>query len=71
MNTPNLGQLLHGFFEDHLISQRGLRPASVASYRDAMTLLLSFVAEETGKKLSLLSLEDLTCEQVLSCPASR
>ena len=65
MNGPSLGQLLHGFFEDHLKCQRGLQPTSVASYRDAMTIFLSFAAEDAGKKLSRLELEDLTCERVL------
>jgi site-specific recombinase XerD len=65
MNAPSLGQLLHSYFEDHLKCQKGLRPSSVRSYRDALALFLCFVAEETRKKLSRLSLEDLTCEQVL------
>ncbi len=65
MNAPTLGQLLHGFFEDHLTCQKGLRPGSVRSYRDGMVLFLRFVAEETRKKISRLGLEDLTCKQVI------
>lgn len=65
MNAPTLGQLLHGYFEDHLKCQKGLRPASVRSYRDAISLFLRHMATETGKKLSRLSLEDLTCERVV------
>ena len=66
MNTPTLGQLLHGYFEDYLTCQKGLRPGSVRSYRDGMVLFLRFVGEETGKKISRLGLEDLTCKQVVS-----
>ena len=32
--TPPSGQLLQSFFVDHLITVKGLRPASVRSYRD-------------------------------------
>ena len=39
--TP-LGQLLHSFFLDHLITVKGLRPASVRSYRDTIRLLIVF-----------------------------
>ena len=38
--TP-LGPLLHSFFLDHLITVKGLRPASVRSYRDTIRLLLA------------------------------
>ena len=31
-----LGPVLHSFFLDHLITVKGLRPASVRSYRDTM-----------------------------------
>jgi integrase/recombinase XerD len=65
MNAPSLGQLLHSFFEDHLKCQKGLRPNSVRSYRDALMLYLRFVAEAGRKRLSCLSVEDLTCERVL------
>jgi integrase/recombinase XerD len=65
MNAACLGPLLHSFFEDHLKCQKGLRPNSVKSYRDALMLFLRFVAEECRKRVSRLSLEDLTCERVL------
>ena len=35
-----LGPLLHSFFADHLITVKGLRPASVRSYRDTIRLFL-------------------------------
>jgi len=38
--TPTLGQVVRSFFEDHLTVQKGLRPASVRSYRDVLRLFL-------------------------------
>ena len=32
-----VGQVLFSFFEDHLKVQKGLRPGSIKSYRDAIT----------------------------------
>jgi integrase/recombinase XerD len=40
-STRPLGQLLQSFFVDHLITVKGLRPASVRSYRDTIRLLQS------------------------------
>ena len=31
-----LGPLIHSFFADHLVTVKGLRPASVRSYRDTI-----------------------------------
>ena len=60
-----LGPLMHSFFVDHLVAVKGLRPASVRSYRDTMRLLLCFVAKEKGTKITKLGLEDLSFEAVL------
>lgn len=65
MNT-DLGPLLYSFFEDHLKCQKGLRPSSLKSYRDSLKLLLLFLVEKTGHKVSRLTLADLTCAQVLA-----
>jgi integrase/recombinase XerD len=35
-STTPLGPILHSFFVDHLITVKGLRPASVRSYRDTV-----------------------------------
>ena len=43
-----LGPLMHSFFIDHLMTVKGLRPATVHSYRDTIRLLLLFVAKERG-----------------------
>jgi len=60
-----LGPHVHSFFLDHLITVKGLRPASVRSYRDTIRLLLCFVAEDKGTKITKLGLEDLSFDRVL------
>jgi len=60
-----LGPLIHSFFLDHLITVKGLRPASVRSYRDTIRLMLCFVAQNKGTKITKLSIEDLSFERIL------
>jgi integrase/recombinase XerD len=64
MRTPTLGALLYGFFENHLKAQKGLSPATIQSYRDALRLFLTFVAKDRRRKLTRLLLVDLTAERV-------
>jgi integrase/recombinase XerD len=63
--TQPLGPLLHSFFVDHLITVKGLRPASVRSYRDTVRLLLVFVAADKHCKITRLALGDLTFDGVV------
>jgi integrase/recombinase XerD len=58
-----LGQITHSFFEDHLKVQRGLRPNSIRSYRDALRLFLCFVAKESHRRITQLTLTDITFER--------
>jgi integrase/recombinase XerD len=60
-----LGPVIQSFFLDHLVTVKGLRPASVRSYRDTIRLLLCFVARDKGTKITKLKLEDLTFQRVL------
>ncbi len=60
-----LGPILHSFFVDHLITVKGLRPASVRSYRDTIRLLLVFAAADKRCKITRLTLGDLTFERVV------
>lgn len=60
-----LGPLVHSFFVDHLVAVKGLRPATVRSYRDTIRLLLCFVAENMKAKLTTLDVEDLSFERSL------
>ncbi len=64
MSPRLLGSILHSFFVDHLIALKGLRPASVRSYRDTLRLLLLFVAHNKRCKITRLVVEDLTFERV-------
>lgn len=64
-DTHPLGQLLHSFFVDHLMAVKGLRPASVRSYRDTIRLLLVFIAAEKRCRLTRLTLEDLTVDRMI------
>jgi site-specific recombinase XerD len=57
---------LQSFFVDHLVVVKGLRPASVRSYRDTVRLLLIFVAAEKGGPITRLVLEDLNFERVVA-----
>jgi integrase/recombinase XerD len=63
--SQTLGPLVHSFFLDHLITVRGLRPASVRSYRDTIRLFLLFAAADKRCKVTRLSLGDLSFERVV------
>ena len=66
MTPPALGALLYAFFVDHLTTLKGLRPASVQSYRDTLRLFLRFVATERACRLTRLTLADLSFDRVLA-----
>jgi integrase/recombinase XerD len=67
MSAPvALGALVQSFFVDHLITVKGLRPASVRSYRDTVRLLLTFIAAQQRTKITRLRLDDLTFEHVVA-----
>lgn len=65
MTSPDLGCYVHAFFIDYLAVQKGLRPASIHAYRDALRLFLIFVAADRRCALTRLTAEDLTCERTL------
>jgi len=46
----SLAPLLESFFRRRLTKQRNASPSTVASYRDALRMLVLFVAERTGRK---------------------
>jgi site-specific recombinase XerD len=62
---PTLGAVVHSFFIDHLITVKGLRPASVRSYRDTTRMLLVFAAADKGCRITRLALDDLSFERVI------
>lgn len=66
MTAPTLGRLVYAFLVDHLQLAKGLRPSSIASYRDGLRLFLRFVAADAGVKITALPLNALTTERVLA-----
>jgi integrase/recombinase XerD len=65
MSSQPIGPLVQSFILEGLISTKGLRPTSVRSYRDALRLFLRFVAADTGRRITKLTLGDLSFERVL------
>jgi integrase/recombinase XerD len=59
-----VGSLVFAFFERHLKAEKGLSPASVKSYRDALRLFLAFVADQHHRQITRLAIEDLTADKV-------
>lgn len=64
MPLVDLASAIRRFFEQHLISQRGLSGHTVLAYRDAMKLLLAFACRLHRKDCTALTLEDLDEETV-------
>jgi integrase/recombinase XerD len=59
-----LGPIVYSFFERYLKADKGMSPASIKSYRDAVKLFLTFVASGRHRMITSLSTEDLTAERV-------
>jgi len=55
---------LQAFFTDRLGRQRQASPRTIAAYRDAMRLLLTFVQQHVGKPPAMLDWEDLTADVI-------
>ena len=56
----NIALPIRRFFEEHLVSQRGLSPNTVLSYRDTLKLLLQFAVQQRRKECTDLTVDDLT-----------
>lgn len=66
-SSPNtLACALRKFFADHMPLARGLSPHTVLSYRDAISLLLRFLAARRGRHVAELDICDLETEGVLA-----
>jgi integrase/recombinase XerD len=61
-----LAPLLESYFRRCLTKQRNATPATVASYRDALRMLILFAAAQLGKRPAALALEDLDRDLVLA-----
>jgi integrase/recombinase XerD len=65
--APNaLAGALRSFFGDHLPRVRGVSPHTVLSYRDALTLLLRFLAARRQRDVVDLDLADFAPDQILA-----
>lgn len=60
----SLAPLLQAFFTDRLKTQRRASPNTIASYRDTITFLLSYVCDQTGTKRSELEISDLDADTI-------
>ena len=66
MSKPSiLARLLESFFHRRLVEQRNASPATRASYRDALRLLVLYAAERTGRPPERLEIADLDRDLVL------
>ena len=63
---PSLASLLESFFRHRLTKQRNASPSTIASYRDALRLLILFAAERTGRKPSSLEIKDIDRDVILA-----
>lgn len=63
---PSLASLLESFFRNRLTKQRNASRSTIASYRDALRLLVLFAAERTGRKPSALAIEDIDRDLILT-----
>lgn len=59
-----LGPWVRRFLLEHLVSDRNLSRNTQRSYRDALALLIPFVASKVGKQVDRLSVVDMTAEIV-------
>jgi site-specific recombinase XerD len=62
----SLAPLLESFFRGRLTNQRNASPSTVASYRDALRMLVLFVAERTRRQPSALGVADFDRDLVLA-----
>ncbi len=63
--THALADFMKPFFSHYLPTQRGLSMNTIASYRDAIKLLLCYVADHLKMSVDALDVEDLTEGEVL------
>lgn len=61
-----LAPLLESYFRRRLTKQRNATPATVASYRDALRMLILFAATRLRKKPAALALEELDRDLILA-----
>jgi site-specific recombinase XerD len=63
---PSLASLLESFFRTRLARQKNASPATIASYRDALHMLILFAAARIGRKPCSLAVEDIDRDVILA-----
>jgi len=63
---PTLPALLESFFRNRLAKQRNASRSTIATYRDALRMLILFAAGHTGRKPCALTVEDLDRDLILA-----
>jgi site-specific recombinase XerD len=63
---PSFASIVQQFFTEYLVSQRAVSARTVASYRDALLLFLTFVEQRTGKAPTAVRLADIGPELILA-----
>jgi hypothetical protein len=61
-----LPPLLESFFRNRLVKQRNASVSTIASYRDALRMLILFAADQAGRKPCELAVEHLDRDMVLA-----
>jgi integrase/recombinase XerD len=62
----SLGGLLESFLTQRLVQQMNASPATLASYKDGLRLLLVFAAKRLGRNVDSLRIQELDYELVLA-----
>lgn len=62
--ATELAQLVQRFFEDYLPALRGMSTHTIRSYRDAVVLWLRFAARDSGRRIEMLTLAELTADRI-------
>ena len=66
MKSSDLSEWIQRYFQEYLVRQRNVSPATVAAYRDTFRLLLQYWRQKHRQDLATLSLESLSPDTVLS-----
>jgi site-specific recombinase XerD len=64
--SPSFAMLVQQFFTEHLVAQRAVSPRTVACYRDAMMLFLTFAGRKLGKAPTAMRLSEVGPELILA-----
>ena len=62
--APSLFAYVQSYFTQYLPKQRGASVHTIRAYRDALTMLLKFVAQQRGKDIASLEIGDLDADAV-------